>query len=303
MAIGADFRRETFSGNDYLGGVLRTEGGIDLNRNIFAAFTEVALPILGNSSEILNIDRIDLSVALRMDDYENIGTTFNPKVGATIDIGAGLRLRGTYGTSFRPPNLRELDETGLVIAITSLEDPKSTSGFSRVLLIAGGNAELDNEKSRAWTFGFDLKPIALEGLSISGTYFDIKFEDRIATPINLSTILADEGRFPQSVIRNPDQELLDRYCDDPNLFGSRAECQADVLAALVDFRRANMAKTKVRGIDFNASYSFNLAGGSAALGVNSSYLIDFLEAASDFIPLRDMVGKVGFPLDFRARGH
>ena len=58
----------------------------------------------------------------------------------------------------------------------------STPGGT-VLFTSGGNPELESERAKSWTAGFDWRPKSIDGFSLSATYYDIRYSDRVVQPI------------------------------------------------------------------------------------------------------------------------
>ncbi len=48
---------------------------------------------------------LTLSASGRYDDYSDVGSTFNPKVGLTWKPVDGVSIRGNYGESFNAPSM------------------------------------------------------------------------------------------------------------------------------------------------------------------------------------------------------
>src|SRR5262249_37535132 len=92
-----------------------------LCRRTTYGFREVSTPFVGEASNIPFVHRLEVSVAGRYTNFDDtssislgrdFGGGFDPKIGALWEIFPSLALRGTYGTSFRAPNLTELDPAG-----------------------------------------------------------------------------------------------------------------------------------------------------------------------------------------------
>src|SRR3546814_7767845 len=77
-------------------------------RKIRALYGEVLVPVFGDGFVVPGFKRLDLSAAIRTEHYSDFGTTTNPKFGVNWEPVDGLRLRGTYGTSFRAPAIDNL---------------------------------------------------------------------------------------------------------------------------------------------------------------------------------------------------
>jgi vitamin B12 transporter len=98
-----------------------------------------------------------LNLGARLDDNEGFGTHLTFRVGAVQQLRPGTRIRGSLGTGFKEPSLRE---------------NFAVSGFER------GNPDLEPEQSRSWELGVE-HAIVEDRVLISATYFDQRFQDLI----------------------------------------------------------------------------------------------------------------------------
>jgi vitamin B12 transporter len=98
-----------------------------------------------------------INLGVRLDDNEKFGTHFTVRAGGAYRLSPTLRARGSVGTSFKEPSLRENYAQGF---------------FER------GNPDLDPEQARSWEVGLEQSFLAGDG-SIAANYFDQKFRDLI----------------------------------------------------------------------------------------------------------------------------
>ena len=150
-----------------------------------------------------DIQRLDLSAAVRYEHYSDFGATTNPKFGVEWQPVPWLTLRSSYGTSFKAPNLINLDNTHAIGATQSsaliVADPASPTGEAVALAIFGGNPALQEQTADSLSVGVEFRPTAQSNLRIS--YFNIDYRDRIATmPID-DTTLANERLYSQLITR------------------------------------------------------------------------------------------------------
>jgi outer membrane receptor protein involved in Fe transport len=98
VAVGVEARRESnqlgaYTGlGDFAGLSITQYGG---SRNVYAGYTEVALPVL---------KQLEINAALRYDYYTDAGDAVTPKVGFKWKALNNLALRGTYAEAFRAPS-------------------------------------------------------------------------------------------------------------------------------------------------------------------------------------------------------
>jgi iron complex outermembrane recepter protein len=299
MAFGAQYRRETFNSN---GQVLST-GGTD-RRNVGSIFTEVYLPLIGAGNSGGAAQRLELTLALRHEDYSDFGTSTNPKFGVSWSPISALNLRATYGTSFRAPLMYERSEAAEAPFgyLASVADPAVSDGDSVLFIVYGNNAALQPEEATFWTAGMDLKFESLPGLTLATTYFDIDYQDRIQIPLvsDLFASLLEADIYVSRITRNPSAELRNRWpvgfnFDPDNL-------SIDDVEVLFDNRLSNIATTRESGLDFTADYSFDAALGHFTLQLNSTYLLDKRSQVTASAPFSDELNRDAFPVDLKARG-
>lgn len=125
-----------------------TSGGFDTTRHNFGAFSQGVVQ-LG--------DRALINLGARLDRNQRFGTHATARAGGMYRVSGGLRVRGSVGTSFKEPSLRENYANGL---------------FER------GNPDLDPEQARSWEVGLEQTLLAGD-LTLAATYFDQRFRDLI----------------------------------------------------------------------------------------------------------------------------
>jgi outer membrane receptor protein involved in Fe transport len=293
LAVGSDFRKEHSDGTNI------ADGKESRSREVAAAFFEIAAPVLAGRQDS-NVNRLDLSLAGRYDRYSDAGTTFNPKVGLSWQASHLLRLRGTWGTSFRAPpffwsNSSQIGDAAIFDAV----DPQSPTGYSRALGVFGPMPDLQPETASAWTVGMDVTLPAAPGFSLSLTYFDIDYEGKVQPPGYSAEFLVRENEFASLITRNPTQAQIDAVCHRPPFGG---DCN-DPIAVILDNRSRNLDSVKTRGVDVAVDYSNDTARGNWVYGLNGTYIIDQKQQITPTAPVFDYVDTVGNPLQFRFAGH
>src|SRR5262249_15447173 len=150
-------------------------------RHVAAGFTELRVPLVGPGTGTPVTNRLELTLADRAEHYSDFGTTNNPQMGLIWRPLAELKLRATYGTSFRAPLLNDLNPVPFQVVHLPEFDP-ATGGVTNTLAVFGGNPDLKPEKARTWTAGLDFSPHSLPDFHASATYYDIKFTNVITDP-------------------------------------------------------------------------------------------------------------------------
>lgn len=305
LAVGGQLRRETF---DQFGAGLTTTVAPNpyaeptYERDVWAVFAEARLPLIGDDNARPGFQRLEISLAGRIEGYDDVGQTADPKLGVVWAPTEGLTLRGTVGTSFRAPTLKEVYEVGDIGPATL---PRGNLDVLSVVLY-GGNPDLEPETATSWTVGADWRPSAIPDLTLNVTGFDIDFEGRIGTPAleNVDAALNDPTLAPFVTFVDPtdpaDLARVEALINDPTFFAPGAY-PANAYGAVVDARYVNTGRVRVRGLDLGARYRVMVGADSIDLAANATYLADFQRAVTPTAPLVELVDRAGQPVDWRAR--
>ncbi|HET9107654.1 MAG TPA: TonB-dependent receptor [Steroidobacteraceae bacterium] len=277
------------------------------SRHITALFSQLALPLIGNPAGSRAVPRLDLNLAGRYEHYSDFGGTFNPTVRIQWVPLQTLKLRASWGRSFRAPTLDNLyDTAGNASGLVVLPDPASPTGRSLALIEQGSNPGLKQETADTWTAGFDFAPDFLAAATFSLTYYSIDYRNRIAQPAadNPFTILVNAAEWAPVITRNPSPAQVAAVCNNRGYRyqGSASECLASSPAEIVDGRLANLATTRTTGLDLEAKDTVSGALGTLDLGVTANYVIAFEQSVTAASPALDIVNTIDNPLALRLRG-
>lgn len=306
LAVGFEHRYEGLSHD--ITNALEPEGptiGESYSRRITALFSQLALPLIGDPGNRRTAPRLQLDVAGRYEHYSDFGGTFNPTVRLEWVPRRAVKLRASWGRSFRAPTLDNLYDTATNVAGSAvLADPQSPTGRSLVLVEQGSNPGLKQETAKTWTTGFDLAPEFLPGATLSLTYYSIDYENRIAQPgaEDPFAILTNGSEWAPVITRDPSRAQIAAVCDSPDYEGSVAACLASSPAAIIDGRLANLAATRTTGLDLEARDSVRSPLGALGAGVIANYVFKFDQAVTGTSPATNIVNTVGNPLALRLRG-
>ncbi|MGF7151617.1 outer membrane receptor protein involved in Fe transport [Sphingomonas zeicaulis] len=307
LAAGIDIRRDSFvrSGEDYIMSATPLPlSRIQFGRSIRAAFGELQVPLVGPGNAMPGLRSLDLSAAVRIEDYASFGTTTNPKFGARWMPAPGIGLNASYGTSFRAPNLREiLDPTRLSTGI--LENAQGIS--TATIQLTGGNPDLEPETATTWSAGIDLGPEFVPGVTISTSVFRTRFKNRIGQPIFddrpnalINPAFAPFVRFLSPATSAADRAEIEALLNDPSLGGGSA-FPPEAIGAIVDLRYVNTGALEVSGVDLSAGYNFTAGANQFDIGANLSYLFRYRQALTPTSPSIDQLDLAGRPVDWRGR--
>lgn len=297
VAIGGERRLEQF-GN-------AITGGMPFERDVNSVFSEVAIPLQGEPGNAHAVPRLELSLAGRYEEYSDFGSTMNPKVGLRWAPSNAVKVRTSWGTSFKAPRLTDLyDFSHNSALLASVRDPRSPTGSSLILAHQANNPNLKQETATTWTAGVDFVFQSIRDLTLSLTYYSIDYTDRIVSPGlgSPANILLQEDQWASAIMRNPSPGAIAAVCESPYYRGVVSQCKSAPVAAIIDFDWRNLAATQVRGIDLKLDDSVDSRYGNFQFALNSGYVLSFRQAVSDTSPLRDVADTVGNPLAFRFRG-
>ncbi len=101
--------------------------------------------------------QVNIYPSIRYDHFSDFSGTVNPKLGINLGLWqtAGLRLKASYGKSFRAPT------------------------FDDLYWKSGGNPALKPERSLSFDAGMALSTVLVGSLDLEVNYFDIRTNDRI----------------------------------------------------------------------------------------------------------------------------
>lgn len=306
-AIGADFRKEKFETvqSSNIGGVQFPTATIALERDVKSVVAELHVPLVDTTMSIPGIRQLEMSIAGRHDDYEDIGSSTNPKVGLLWSPTTGFNVRASYGTAFHAPLLRQVQAQRTHIAIT-LPNPAAPSGFTNTLLIDGSSRpDLEPETARSLTAGIELAPAAVPGFRFVVTYFDLEFTDRIALPPAVGGAFAVWNQpdvLAPFINSSPDLALRQAIFASPFLMINISGLTPETVEAIYDNRIDNMAETQMSGVDAAITYQWRTGFGNFGVALSGAHILnnDFQSAVS--VPSVSLNDQLGSPVDLRMHG-
>ncbi|MEM9311567.1 MAG: TonB-dependent receptor [Pseudomonadota bacterium] len=266
----------------------------DPSLEVYEGFFELRAPIL---ADMEFIELLEVGGAVRLSDYNTIGQTTAYEFSGRYKPTESLTLRGTFAVAVRAPNLAELFGPQSPATLGLRSDPCDANNIDagssfrvancNALVgpdfdptqfasafrpgVTGGNPDLQEEEAETFTVGAVWQPAGgpLDGLTVIVDYYDISIEGAIgsltgaqvaAACVDLPTL---DNQFCDAVDRNPNTGVIDFFRSG----------------------NVNLGSLTARGIDFAATYSFDMDGlfggdgGRFDLSVNGTR---FLEAEQVF---------------------
>jgi iron complex outermembrane receptor protein len=258
VALGGEFRKEKYEltpTDALVTGDLTGYGGnfihVDRSRDVYALYGEVNIPV---------VTGLETNVALRYDDYQNVGSKTTGKVGVRYQPNRNVLLRGAYGTGFRAPSLLDLYAPATTgVTPPGLNDPLRCDATGSVTdcgtqfpITNGGNPDLKPETSKNLTFGIVLEPT--NQISASIDFFRIELKDTISNGVPAASILADPVKFGSLITRGP--------------------ASGGLPGSIVDINQVNLnlGETNLAGYDLDVKWGIPTpAYGKFTLGLNGTY--------------------------------
>lgn len=275
-----------------------------LGRNVKSAYLEVLVPIFGPENAIPGFQRLELDLAGRIDDYSDVGTTKNPKIGINWQPVRNVKLHGSYGESFRAPLLTNLVSAGgSQLYIQNYFDPTAGATVQGVAL-SGGNLDLKPETARTWSAGAEYTPDFLPGAQFSLNYFDLVYKGQINGYLSNLNVLRQESLFSSIITRDAAAQarIAELVASGLRVNGGT---EANALAAnvFVDGRPSNLGTTITRGLDFGMVVPLRTeSAGDFRFSLRGTHFFTYKVGITPTSPVIDQLNNIDYPLKWRARG-
>lgn len=213
-------------------------------------YGELQVPLLRDSAIARDLS---VNLAARHTDYSTSGGVNTWKVGANWQITQDFKIRGTWSRDIRAPNLEELFATGRQNNIT-ITDTLTNKTYNAVPNLTFGNTALKPERATTKVIGFVFQPSYVRGFSLAVDYYDIKISDAISN-------IGGQTAVEQCNLSNQTSPLCSFVTRD----GSNA---------VIGTRTSpiNYTGQNTNGVDFEAQYRVNAAGGRFNFRVLGSYV-------------------------------
>ncbi|HEX7115088.1 MAG TPA: TonB-dependent receptor [Steroidobacter sp.] len=316
LALGAHRREES---HDY------KQLGFDINHNpipgygssfsaertVSSVFAEASVPLIGASNARRLAQRLDLSVAARYDDYSDFGSSLDPRIGLSWVPTPGVKLRGSWGTSYLAPKLKHFDVA--FNTAVAVENFFLANGLTVMQLSGNAPELLKAQESKNYTFGIDLSPAALPGFKLSANYYEIDYRDKIEelATLPLQRMLSNPEDFPGIVIFDPTMAQIQEAIRQGELgrpfmglnpdFTPNPNFDLSTVQVLFDLRTRNIGVLKQTGFDLSTSYTFNAGGAQMRLGFDIAYIDDIVKRLTASSPALSVLDTYANPTHTRAR--
>jgi iron complex outermembrane receptor protein len=274
------------------------------DRTVDSVYAELLLPIFGADNATPGFEELELTAAVRHDSYSDAGKTTNPQFGMNWTPVHGVKLRASYGTSFRAPTIPEIYGNSSSLYVQNYQNPAGGAPIIGITYGSGPNDDLGPETATTWSVGADLEPV--DNLRLSLTYFDVAYDDQITGNLSNLTILGQEEQYAGTgvILRGAAarERAAELIAQGKPVLGVLPGGSVDNVTLFVDGRSMNLGKSVTRGIDVNIGYSMDL-GPDDRLSLNASatYLTEYEVAVAPAAPMVDQLNIIFQPLRFKAR--
>ena len=302
VAVGTDIRSNGYwmkSSDNVLRGELVGVFGLQVDDRVnqYAVFTEASIPVVKN---------VELSAAVRVDKTDNADAHMSPKLGLRWNATDKLLLRATASGGFRAPNIVEtgngLGRSSVATLVNDLRRCPTANTLNALVQNAAGattvdkaqantfrnaecsanlpsfvsaNKDLEPETSRSFTTGIVFEPI--KNWTMAMDYYLIERRNEIGTR-SVADILKGEASLPEGQLIRVDNTandneflaLVRKYAP-----GNTVNYGGVGKLGLVYNPYVNSGKTRVSGIDFDASGRFKVGGTDVRLKLDGSYVLKY----------------------------
>jgi iron complex outermembrane receptor protein len=286
----------------------------NFDRDITSAFAEVAIPLVSPEWDIPALNKLDLSLSVRYDDFSDVGDTTNPRYALNWNITEGFRVRANYAESFVAPPIAVIGDpsqgylyasgsvtstgtlnvpvalypdvvnvpgavvantnTPCTTAATSCTIGQNNSAMRRQL--GGGFSQMGPQFGESYSFGLDVMPVALENFRASVTYFHNDFTGGVNSPSPAS--ITASGSPLLTLCPTPtgctQQQILE-FANVANGATIGGTIPANVYY-MIDQSARNWLNLSIAGYDAQIDYAFNMGDRMhARVGTAGTYFTAF----------------------------
>lgn len=301
VAMGGGLRTNFFHAYRTLG----TAQNIAVSQQDYYAYGELSVPLVSPDMGVTGIDRLNLSAALRYDNYPGVGKVSTPKLGLIYAPSPDIDIKGSWGRSFKAPTLfQQYNSLGVTAWGAANAGGTGYPSTASVLLLTGGNPNLKPERAETWSATAALHPRALEGAQLEVSFFRVDYRDRIVAPITYLTQSLSNPIYADLVDLNPSDAAKAAVLANAGAFSNalgRTYYPADVVAIVHD-NSTNASSQKIYGVDATARYKHSFdKDRSLTFNLRASYLHS-IQKLSELQPTTTLAGTLFNPPHVRANG-
>ena len=237
----------------------------DDSRQISSLFAEVSAPVS---------KALELQMALRYDNYNDAGSSTNPKFGIRWQPQKNLLVRASAGTGFRAPSLNDLKgPTTFGSASSFLTDPDCVKSGGNIDSCTDqwpverrSNVNLKPEKSQQYSLGFVLD--ASKNVNFSVDYWNIRKTDVIST-LGEQIIIGNTAAYNGSYIQRDSGGVITN----------------------IILKKENQGALDTAGLDFGADFRGDATSmGRFSVGMSGTLVLNYDRQFGPKEPTRSNLG-------------
>lgn len=270
LALGAGYNEDRVSTDPSL--VARGLAGVDGNdsrfgdaaaaipysakRKAFGVFGEMYMPVTKG---------LELTAALRYDDYQHVDSAATGKLSFRFQPTSSFLLRGSLGTGFRAPTLRQLYRPLQTFGVTGKPYTCSAEmaaiatdlgavcrpGTTQYDVVTGGIASIKPEKSKQASLGFRFEPST--AISVGADWWWIGIKDTFGS--------VDEP------------EAFGNAAKYSNLWSTYRDPVTNTVYLAYNSSTTNLGKSYSSGIDFDINGRVNTPIGPLSSALRATYML------------------------------
>ncbi len=267
LSVGSETRREEFTDtrppyagvnpsgsgldpadNDFLVATARPDSAGQ--RSVYSAYSELVVPLVGDERKLPLLHSLELSGAVRYEDYSDFGTTTRPKFGLNWKPFDGVMVRASVNRGFAAPTLTAKYSPTQSTVDQQLDAYRNVAigegNYSQVR-VTTANPNLGPVKSDGRSAGIVVDIPKIRGLTLTADYFQIEQEGEVGTR-SVTQILNNDLNLLQAytasqLAAGKSIDQIDLGSGTANYKGDPAVVRATVSAAdITAFANANAAK-------------------------------------------------------------
>ncbi|HEV7912869.1 MAG TPA: TonB-dependent receptor [Albitalea sp.] len=226
------------------------------NRKSYGLFGELVIPVLKT---------LEITTSLRYDHYSDFGNATTAKGSFRWTPTPQVLVRGSIGTGFHAPTVPQVNATSQAFGVTSDKytctaalqtfatalNANCQPGNRQYDVRAGGNLELQPEKSRQATIGFRLEPSSQ--FSFGADLWHVAIRDAFGQ-LNEAEVFANPAAFP-------------------NNWGTKRDTGTGVVYLAFIASNQNLGKSYATGIDFDVTGRAKLGFGDLTSNFQMTYMV------------------------------
>lgn len=262
------------------------------SRRAIATYGEAHLPLVGAHNRRPGLWSLDLSGAMRFENYSDFGSAAPPMLAIKYAPTPDFAFRASFSEGFQPPRQSSLREpvidVGPYTFPLGVDPQRNNEPVTPTRFLVGGNSGLRAETSDTWDLGAILTPRAVPGLTLNAAYYRYDKRD-VVDILDVQDIISF---VPERLVRGA------------NLPGDPAGMPGPIVQ--IDSTPANLARQVTSGWDFKVDYRHQVSPKLSFGGVlEGTYVLQFKQQSLAQGPFEDIVGEMDLlgegPVKFRGK--